>query len=565
MRCSGLPNGGHARVGQSKLDDGWREMDGPRTERTEEERMWGCVEVDHRRVMSGSGLGRVCAGLAAAWVLAACGGSGGKSPGADARDGAGAADASPSGELDATVGDPVAFLRDHYCAAVAASLCGAGADCGCTASPLFPTGEACVEAQRARCETAVAPLEAGLRDRSLVVDASAVGACVAAHEALAAACGHLAGARIDAVCARMVYAAANVGEPCDFPLCASGAGTCQGGVCTALPGPGESCEGLCAPGLVCAGGHCVAPGDEGAACAADAACALPLVCLGGTCRRRGGPGAPCSTDEACEIGLVCQGGAGTGAAGTCAQGPATCNDPSDLCGNGTQCLFPNQFVCAPRAGVGEACQHTADCVPSAVCAAGVCEPAPGEGKACADGVYCAQGLACDFATLTCGPIPGEGAPCALGVRGPFVCAEGLTCVDGTCRTPGGKGEPCGADGRCAPGLACDFQRTGSVCVPPHTVGEPCQTDFTCADGLYCDYSRNTCARFQPEGAPCTTGNECAADLTCLPGPDGLRCRPLPRAGEPCAGTCAGDLVCRRAADHGWCLPPVCEMIFPPSN
>ncbi len=206
-------------------------------------------------------------------------------------------------------------------------------------------------------------------------------------------------------------------------------------------------------------------------------------------------------------------------------------------------------VCVNVSLVGQPCGNTDDCDPASYCLGGSCLARPGVGEPCGDGVYCAEGLGCDFdlaggGSMLCAPLPGEGEPCALSETGPSLCAPGLGCRMLTCGPLPGEGEPCTVDNRCAGDLGCDFRTDGSFCAPRRAAGEACASDAICAAGTYCDFGSMRCTPYEANGTTCSDGNECGPMGSCVPDASGrFRCVTLPGAGEPCFFDCAPGLTC----------------------
>jgi hypothetical protein len=464
---------------------------------------------------------------------------------------------SGGGHTGGTGGAAPGSLEGDYCRPLAELLCGRAVSCGC--GVMLPGGQldgaACTDAYTAKCVAAYAPLAAVVAAGQASISASEAHACVAMLEGTAAPCEGLRGAVAQALCPVWFSSAAALGDACDMPFCAGGAGACVSGSCVARTAEGGSCASTpCAEGLLCDSGTCRAPAPDGAACQDDAFCAPPLHCVGGSCHALAKAGEACAADAACALGLVCAGS-------ICAARPSTPCSDQDLCGNLTTCGAPRR--CVARGLAGAPCDGDDRCAEGFACdtAAGACALAPGSGEACANGSRCAAGLACDVTASTCGPIPASGQPCAIGVLGPFVCAAGLGCNAGTCGPMPGAGEACTVDNLCAAGLGCDFTATGSICGPLKDTGGSCQTDRTCKPGLYCDLGAGSCAPVRAAGSPCKDGNECGAAGACMPdASSALRCAPMPAEGGACSFDCAAGLVCASDLALASCLPEVCKAL-----
>lgn len=446
-------------------------------------------------------------------------------------------------------------LESAYCAPLAELVCGRAVACGCGAA--FPAGldeASCIEAYTARCTEAYAPIAQAIEAGDAKLHAERAAECIQLLVSSTTGCEAPRASVVFGTCPAWYASEVEIGEACEFPICADGRGSCVDGVCVDRPGEGASCEGYeCEPGLVCSGEMCTRPGLLGASCAGDEACDPPLRCLGGSCAELGGQSASCESTSTCAQGLEC------GPSSTCDQ-PTTspCTDSSQ-CGNLALCAVPR--ACGAPGGAGSPCSQDAQCLPGHGCAldSSTCVLRPGSGEPCADGIHCGPGLACTDAGGSCAPAPEQGEPCAFGEFGPFVCAEGLGCIADAfvCGALPVEGEPCTVDSRCASGFGCAFGPEGSFCIVPKTAGGSCENDATCAADHHCGEG-GVCTSDVATGEPCQYGNECREGDTCTADEGGsLRCLPLPRAGEPCLFDCAEGLACVGDPSAASCVPEVC--------
>ncbi|HEY2513375.1 MAG TPA: hypothetical protein VGI39_21045 [Polyangiaceae bacterium] len=171
-------------------------------------------------------------------------------------------------------------------------------------------------------------------------------------------------------------------------------------------------------------------------------------------------GAACYADEQCS-GRLCSYTSGA-TCGTCAEGPKfQCYSDSD-CAAPSTC---NSGTCGTLPGQGQTCA-AGGCAVGLWCSVdpssgqGTCVPWPKEGESCGSVPTCDDGLACSSATFVCTkrPIVNPGSSCAAvnGVQPACVgfcdgqnclayiqkgavcttlgtpCAEGTTCLSGTC-------------------------------------------------------------------------------------------------------------------------------------
>jgi hypothetical protein len=488
-------------------------------------------------------------------------GCGGESPALDA----GALDASG---LDASSNDDTGVPVDapstpgeiaDYCRPLAALLCTRASDCGCGA--VLPGGmldvAACTARWQGECESAWGPfVAAGAR-----VDAARAAACVELVADASPTCGAPSGLAAFALCEPFVIDPAAIGEACTSPYCAGGAGACvrdgASATCAARLAEGMPCADMfaCATGLACLEGTCAALGEVGDPCTLEAGCTPPLTCREGACRARAAMGASCVETRHCETGLLCEGG-------TCVAREGTSCDDTTPCGSFEGCAQPPS--CRPRLTRGSACRESLDCGASLYCedATHTCVDRPSDGQPCANGVICGPGLGCDMdGGGTCRPRGAAGSPCLFGEFGPFLCADGFACVDGTCGALPTEGMPCAGVDSCAAGLGCAFGPEGSICIVPRGEGEPCENRQACRLDLHCG-REGTCAPDVAFGAPCDPGfGDCGG--ACVPDASGgFVCRSLLDEGATCLADedCASGLTCLVRSEDTRCLPEICASL-----
>lgn len=428
------------------------------------------------------------------------------SPQADAPD--------QDGRGPATPQEMLAEAVQALCPAYAALWCQAQAACGCDEQPGFPADcagpfESACAFQLAGYLPAVQSGQAFYRPDNAPVCLQAVGQAVAA-------CVLLPQSSFFSLCPILQPAFDD----------------------SALPGQGQPCQGLCAASLVCSSG--------------------------GTCAPPAAAGKPCQTLSDCAPGLVCT-GSGQCAAPSFPTAGEPCGGPAD-CAPELSCGASVMKICQPKVAGGP-CTYSEQCPLGEYCATDEttgepteCAPLPTQGQPCANGVYCAEGLACHLSSAECRALPVGGEDCALGRFGPVVCASGFACLDGVCGQPPGLGEPCAmGDAACAAPLACSFESRGSFCRQRVAAGAPCQNDVICQEGLFCDFAVLQCTPYVAPGGPCSGGNECGPGGACLPDANfSFRCTSQPLEGEPCfIDECAGDLLCQSPYTEGVCVPPIC--------
>lgn len=102
----------------------------------------------------------------------------------------------------------------------------------------------------------------------------------------------------------------------------------------------------------------------------------------------------------------------------------------------------------------------------------------------------------------CIGVSAEGGPCGDDAH---LCADGLHCVGGTCRTPLSIGEACSEAAECV-SRRCD----GGSCAARAEDGDACGDDDECVSGR-CDFATGRCgARIENEEL-CTEHTDCASD------------------------------------------------------
>ncbi len=230
---------------------------------------------------------------------------------------------------------------------------------------------------------------------------------------------------------------------------------------------------------------------EGDACSVSEECVGDAYCAGsacpdvpGTCTPRKASGEACTSADECQLGLACENG--------------VCRAPQSAsggtCGGSTGLGCPIDELCVAEDGepgtctplttvfdgaIGEPCDLRAFdlCSPELSCVVtGVegttpvmeCETIASSGGACNAGIpeVCPAGEYCDAQPLmgrfegTCQPKPGEGEACAQTASG-LACAQGLSCIGGTCARLEDNGGPCETGENCRSGY-CDGGTCGTL-------------------------------------------------------------------------------------------------------
>lgn len=184
------------------------------------------------------------------------------------------------------------------------------------------------------------------------------------------------------------------------------------------------------------------------------------------------------------------------------------------------------------------------------------------GASCLAAEQCASGL-CTANGFTCGvcaPTPVPGSECQRAEE----CGNWLTCERGRCQELLLVGAACTTDDStraCRPGSRC----VGGACVAGASVaGSPCAGDVDQCDvfaGFVCRAERCEPLELLELGTTCDDESLtlCAGGVSC--GVAGGRCRPTPRAGEPCLEgsiPCLPPAVCSDDVCVGAGNAPTCE-------
>jgi hypothetical protein len=186
-------------------------------------------------------------------------------------------------------------------------------------------------------------------------------------------------------------------------------------------------------------------------------------------------------------------------------------------------------TCRGRRAVGnvdDPCELDRDCVADTFCGNDqICHPLVTEGGLCDDDRECDYHLGCIGPTEL---MPGNCRVLPLlGESCPYQrCAElGAVCnASHVCVAVGLPGTPCASGDDCSPLARCDT--TAGVCTEVPRLGEPCT--FTCAGESFCDVNGSkTCIAPRANTEPCSSDAECAS-LYCAEGPvfDACAVRPL---------------------------------------
>jgi len=353
-----------------------------------------------------------CAGVGVVMTTAACGG------GSTTSDVAASGGASSSGGRanssggSAAVGDSVPI--DQYMSAFVRASCEVLTRCYEAQSPV----QECVDYNEPKLRANFEPTHAAVLEGRASYDARAAADLI--RQLASVSCEELDSIS-DSLPDPPVFsgtlatgAACSVNEECQGAAACIGDGTCPGH-CSARAKQGEACvdSAQCASGLTCHRNVCASRKRSGEACTIADACPGFHYCKDDAegvsrCQSLFGPtrmkGESCNGDDgSCAAGLACQAKPVTGSA-----------------------RWPG--VCVERVAAGGSCQ---DASPSM----------------CPDGQYCAVPDGSTNGTCTAKPL--AGSACGKVLSATYVCASGLTCVQGKCLAPKPNAAACTSPAECA--------------------------------------------------------------------------------------------------------------------
>ncbi|HBQ12628.1 MAG TPA: hypothetical protein DEF51_16270, partial [Myxococcales bacterium] len=232
-------------------------------------------------------------------------------------------------------------------------LCEARRACGCVTPHPGCEGE-----ERASCERWLECAAWPPGDGDWEIDEGALTRCVRAASSELSSCR---GAELPGECYALLAQPVEVGAPCHDPYGPCRGGRCDRGVCAPLPGEGEACFRVCAPGLRCNWEARCAPDAAGLECGRSLDCPPALSCVDERCAA---PAERCDHDEACGVGEACRDGRCQGVErcrldGECGRERRCGGEVVERCG-----LEPPEPWLLPE---GEPCDHTAGCREGLVC------------------------------------------------------------------------------------------------------------------------------------------------------------------------------------------------------
>lgn len=304
----------------------------------------------------------------------------------------------------------------------------------------------------------------------------------------------------------------------------------------------------CAEGLSCdpVTDTCVAPCQQGAACASDEECdeEQELRCIVGRCDRARVAGLPCAVAADCAEGLRCAPDPEDETLQVCQERLAI----DEGCTSHEECASdfcdPVLLTCAEKVPADSACPSGLD----EQCDDGVCEP---EVVSCVSNDDCPLSGQCDLGTGICSgycvALKPEGAICTEDVE----CAS-EACVIGFCRElPLALGQACGAAAQCETEF-CSYDDEPVCARLPLALGTRCESDAECESEVCFGASLSnpkTCINGLDEGEACGNSGlpRCNPSKYYCNGDElPMVCAPLREAGEPCDGShqCRGECVIR---------------------
>jgi hypothetical protein len=203
--------------------------------------------------------------------------------------------------------------------------------------------------------------------------------------------------------------------------------------------------------------------------------------------------------------------------------------------------------CKKPVALNGACNDNFQCETGLFCdlAVSQCRVLPTLDQTCGNGVTCGNDLGC--LNDLCVPLQGVNGTCLLGERGPALCSPGLGCYAGTCASVTRLDQCTDFLQQCPPGFGCDVSGPVSQCLPVAQLGQTC-SGTNCVEGAFCNQRTLRCEARKPERQSCTTPEECAAGLSCLPSGwfvfRRFTCAPTPgREGDVCIEKCLNGLIC----------------------
>jgi hypothetical protein len=248
----------------------------------------------------------------------------------------------------------------------------------------------------------------------------------------------------------------------------------------------------------------------------------------------------------------------------------TCSDDAEcgsgLCGAATSVCEP-----APQASkhLGESCTVTTECEggcvacrPASANGALTCQVRAGDGEFCRDSADCVLDLACT--NHACGVVLAS-QPCSR-QSAMETCTAGLTCIDDGACAAYTASSACAANTKCQWGQASPLSSAACLevtgeCRALPAGGEACLSR-QCAASAYCERNKNQCISYAQAGEACASdgvaGPLCAgcdaskcADLWCVRGVCQYRCE--------FAEDCPAEQYCGKDAEGvPACLPRITE-------